>query len=482
MNILSKTILTATMAASGLCAFADTDYSSGIFFVNEDWYGHQNSTVNYLRPDDADGDYWQYRVIQAENPGMELGCTNQYGAIWNGRFYLIAKQEKDPGAAIKGGRITVAAASNLKILFQSDLIDPSGAQCDGRGFVGVDEHKGYISTSNGVWVFDLDSFTVTGQIEGSANPNVGDDRPNNDPTGSLYHGQSGTMVLAAGKVFATHQQAGLLVIDPAQDKVVNTISMTSVSEEAGIGSVVKSKDGMLWVSIAQGTTGTGNTLPYLLRVNPATLETSVIELPADIGAPNNSWYAWTPDAFCASATENILLWKGGKNSWFSGQKIYRYDIDRNEFSLYLDLAAENGNWNLYGCSMGIDPRNGEVYMSLFHNFQDPTYVVHRYTSAGSLVKEYPMISNYWFPSLPVFPCADPLAGVNAGTAPSGSIEVAAGQIIISGMAGENVAVFSTSGIMLVNTVADSDTSIITPSLPHGLYIVRAGTICKKIML
>lgn len=98
------------MAASGLCAFADTDYSSGIFFVNEDWYGHQNSTVNYLRPDDADGDYWQYRVIQAENPGMELGCTNQYGAIWNGRFYLIAKQEKDPGAAIKGGRITVAAA------------------------------------------------------------------------------------------------------------------------------------------------------------------------------------------------------------------------------------------------------------------------------------------------------------------------------------------------------------------------------------
>ena len=78
---------------------AETDYTKGVFIVNEDWYGHQNSTVNYLLPDEEDGDCWHYRVIQAENPGKELGCTNQYGAIWDGRFYLIAKQEKDPGAS-----------------------------------------------------------------------------------------------------------------------------------------------------------------------------------------------------------------------------------------------------------------------------------------------------------------------------------------------------------------------------------------------
>ena len=89
-------------AAAQAAAAGDIDYSQGVFIVNEDWYGHQNSTVNYLLPDDPEGNYWHYRVIQSENPGMELGCTNQYGAIWDGRFYLIAKQDKDPGATIQG--------------------------------------------------------------------------------------------------------------------------------------------------------------------------------------------------------------------------------------------------------------------------------------------------------------------------------------------------------------------------------------------
>ena len=243
------------------------DYSNGIIIINEDWYGHQNSTVNFLRPDETGGENWYYRIIQTENPGMELGCTNQYGAIWGDRLYLIAKQEKDPGAVVTGGRITVANAKTMKILHQQTQIDPSGKQCDGRGFLGVDEHKGYISTSNGIWVFDLDTYTVTGQVEGSKNPNAGgdNDRPNDDPTGALYHGQSGMMVSAAGRVFAAHQQYGLLVIDPAQDKVIDTISLEFVKENACIGSVVKAKDGSLWLSVTRNTQGTGAALDYLVR-------------------------------------------------------------------------------------------------------------------------------------------------------------------------------------------------------------------------
>ena len=241
--LLSLFVSVAALAPA--IAANEADYTKGIIWVNEDWYGHQNSTVNYLLPDDPDGNYWQYRVIQAENPGKELGCTNQYGALWHGRLYLIAKQDKDPGASVTGGRITVADARTLKILHQQSLIDPSGAQCDGRGFLGVDEHKGYISTSNGVWIFNLDSFTVEGQVEGSANPNAGgdNDRPNTDPTGSLYHGQSGMMVMAAGRVFVAHQQYGLLVVDPEKDKVIKVISMDIVEPGAGIGSVVRAKKG-----------------------------------------------------------------------------------------------------------------------------------------------------------------------------------------------------------------------------------------------
>jgi len=48
---------------------------------------------------------------------------------------------------------------------------------------------------------------------------------------------------------------------------------------------------------------------------------------------------------------------------------------------------------------------------MFHKFVDPTYVTRRFDANGNLIKEYPMISNYWFPSLPVFPQSN---GGNSG--------------------------------------------------------------------
>ncbi|MDE7381898.1 MAG: DUF5074 domain-containing protein [Muribaculaceae bacterium] len=383
----------------------ETDYSNGIIWVNEDWYGHQNSTVNFLSPDATEGEFWKYRVIQTENPGKELGCTNQYGALWHDRLYLIAKQEKDPGASITGGRITVADAKTMKILHQQSLIDPSGAQCDGRGFIGIDEHKGYVSSSNGIWIFDLDTFTVKGQVEGTANPNAGsnNDKPNTDPTGSLYHGQSGMMVSAKGKVFAAHQQYGVLVIDPAEDKVKEVISMDIVKEGAGIGSIVKSKDGYLWLSVAKNIQGTGATLNYIVRLDPETLEYSIYPIADGMYPPANSWYAWTPDAFVASSVQNCLYWKGGANRWFSGSKIYKYNCDTGEQTLFIDLEEEGANWKLYGCAIGVHPSTDEIYMALYHEFGTPTYITRRYSPSGEKIRDYDMIMNYWFPSLPLFP-------------------------------------------------------------------------------
>lgn len=382
---------------------AGIDYTQGVFIVNEDWYGHQNSTVNYILPDAPDGDCWHYRVIQTENPGKELGCTNQFGAIWNGRFYFIAKQAKDGGASIAGGRITVADASTMKIIKQLENISTDGSQCDGRGFVGISASKGYVSTSNGIWVLDLDRIEITEKVKGSENPNGSDGKPNIDSSGSLYSGQCGTMVLAAGRVFAAHQSEGLLVIDTATDEVTDVISMDVVEKGAGIGSVVLGADGNLWTSIAGGTDGRGSALPYLLRIDPVSLDYSVVSLPEGVYGPSNSWYAWTPDAFCASEIENTLYWKGGANTWFDGRYVFRYDIDTDECTRIIDLGEDPDNWKIYGCSMRLHPETDEIYMSVYHDFQDPTYALRRYDNTGTLIKEYPMISNYWFPSLPVFP-------------------------------------------------------------------------------
>ena len=466
-------------------AIAEVDYSKGVFFVNEDWYGHQNSTINYLMPDDPDGNYWYYRVIQAENPGVQLGCTNQYGAIWHGRFYLIAKQEKDPGATITGGRITVADAKTMKVLFQSTIIDPSGAQCDGRGFVGVNDHKGYISSSNGVWIFDLDTYEVTGQVEGTENPNAGDDKPNTDPTGSLYHGQSGSMVQAAGRIFVAHQQSGLLVVDPAQDKVVDVVKMDIISDKAGIGSVVKSKDGTLWLSVTGDIQGRGTTSPYLIKVDPETLSTEIIDIPEADGfyPPANSWYAWTPDAFCASTQKNCLYWKGGGNSWFSNSYIFRYDIDNKQLKRLIDLDADGEKWKLYGCSMRLHPITDEIYMSLYHEFGDPTYITRRYTADGTKICDYDMITNYWFPSLPVFPQdADAFSTSVEDVFVNGSdkVIITDNSIRFINLCGQRASIYTISGTKIKDCMIESDDyHVQILEFPKGIYIVNVGRIYKK---
>lgn len=463
-------------------AAGEVDYTSGVIFINEDWYGHQNSTVNHLTPDASDGEYWHYRIIQAENPGMELGCTNQYGALWNGRLYMIAKQDKDPGASIVGGRISVADAKTMKLIKQLRLIDPSGKQCDGRAFCGVTESKGYVSTSNGVWVLNLSTLEIEGQVEGSANPNAGgdNDKPADDPTGSLYFGQSGTMMLAAGKVFVVHQQYGMLVIDPVLDKVVKVLDMSIVDDAierdtgtrprrpSGIGStIVKSKDGDLWYSAAKNVQGTGAAVPYIIRLDPATLEREVIKIEGDgMYPPSNSWYAWTPDPFCASSVTNRLYWCGGQNSWFTNYRVFRFDIDTRKLEKLIDYSEQEGDWHVYGCSLGIDPVTDELYASLFHKFVDTNYIVRRYDADGNTLREYPMISNYWFPSLPLFPQPAP-AGV---------------ETVGEDSADDAVTVYTVGGVAVFNGDRAAFETGARHSLPRGIYILKSGAKAVKIAL
>lgn len=210
------------------------------------------------------------------------------------------------------------------------------------------------------------------------------------------------MIYAAGKVFTAHQQYGLLVIDPSEDKVVQTISMDIVESGAGIGSIVKSIDGYLWLSVAKNTQGTGATSNHIVRVDPVTLQYEVISIEQGMYPPANSWYAWTPDAFVASSVQNCLYWKGGANRWFNGTKIYKFDCDTRTQSLFINLDEEGADWKLYGCAIGVHPETDEIYMALYHEFAMPTYITRRYSPLGEKIRDYDMIQNYWFPSLPIF--------------------------------------------------------------------------------
>lgn len=368
---------------------APDKYVDGVFVVNEDWFGHNNSTVNYI----SNNGEWTYRAFQLENPGLSLGCTNQFGTIYGDRFYFISKQDQDGGETrFHGARITVADAGSLTALGQIQVIGgDSGA--DGRSFLGVDETKGYVSTTKGIWIMDLTNNTVTDKV-----------------TMSYAEDEVGTMIRVNDKVFAATKSHGITVIDPETDNETAIIDMETVTgiSGAGVGSVVLSKDGKVWASVS--TNGDGGAARVLVKIDPKTMECSVIDVPDGLYGPANSWYAWTPDGFCASTQENVLFWNGGKSSWFSSQTIFRYDIDKGTISEFLSLEDDV---YLYGCSMRVHPVTDEIYMSVNkgNQYGNDTYL-RRYDTDGTILNEYGMESNYWFPSIPVFPdVCEPVAKV-----------------------------------------------------------------------
>lgn len=80
-----------------------TTYTDGVFMLNEDWYGHNNSTLNFIRPDHPT-DPFEYYIIQnnESNAGQSLGATAQFGAIYGDYLFIISKQDQDAATAFAG--------------------------------------------------------------------------------------------------------------------------------------------------------------------------------------------------------------------------------------------------------------------------------------------------------------------------------------------------------------------------------------------
>lgn len=449
------------------------DYTDGVFILNEDWFGHQNSTINFLR---TNGE-WEYRIFQKENPGKELGCTSQYGEIFDRRMYIISKQARDMGASVTGGRITVCDAKTLQCIKQLETIatDESGNSiADGRAFIGITPEKGYISTSNGIYVFDLKNLEIGNPI-----PDTGNDG------GGLYSAQCGTMLYNGKYVFAIHQKKGLLIIDAEQDRVYRTIAAPTDTENGtekprGFGSIVQSKDGSMWLSVAADVSGRGATVDYFMKFNPETFDTTRVELPAGYGLPS-SWYAWTADAFCASKQQNKLYWKK-QSGWFTNSVICCYDIDKGVCSEFFD--TQSIGWYLYcGAGFRLHPETDELYCSLYLDNLKQTYLTLRLSNTGEIKGQYEMIDNYWFPAMPIFPATDNTALDNVrNTAFTVYPNPATDFIHITLHEASTVELFDLSGKCVYrDRLPEGTTRISLSTLPSGIYLLKANHTIEKII-
>lgn len=93
-----------------------------------------------------------------------LGTTTDYGCIYDGKAYFVSKQ-----SSATGGRLVVADAKTMKRIASFDDLDGK----DGRSFVGVNPKKGYIGTSKGILVFDIENMCIGNMIAGGNSKQIG---------------------------------------------------------------------------------------------------------------------------------------------------------------------------------------------------------------------------------------------------------------------------------------------------------------------
>ena len=429
------------MIAGSSMLLTAQNYTNGVYVLNEDWYGHNNSTLNFWNPETETIDYLIMQM--ANNYEYSLGCTSQYGQLYGDFIVITGKQDKDPGEPgdMKSGRVSILHRNTLKPV--GDEVHPlisvnekDKSDADGRGVCFVDNKKFYIGTSNGIYVFKWDEqgkiFTWDSEkiIPGTENVLItGDEVSNADGLGPLYQNQIGMMLRTQDYVFAIKQDLGVLVIDPQTDEIITII-------EGCFSTMAQSKDGNIWVGVNYQEEGSEDNLNYpygwngdawngsqLMCIDQYTLETKKVRL--DTGGIPQSWYAWTAGTLTASETENVLYFvytdpSLGQINWFRNCVLYRFNIDAidwnnidlsNPDEAYAEGACEEiydssfDNLYFYGGALQCNPKDGNLYASLYvgENIATQEWIYAIINSEGEMTQYQEPIKRYWYPAMFIFP-------------------------------------------------------------------------------
>lgn len=440
MKTIYSLITCALIAGCSLQSIAQ-NYTNGVYVLNEDWYGHNNSTLNFWNPETETIDYLIMQM--ANNYEYSLGCTSQYGQLYGDFIVITGKQDKDPGEPgdMKSGRVAILHKNTLKPV--GDEVHPlisvnerDKSDADGRGVCFVDNEKFYVGTSNGIYVFKWNEqgkiFTWDSEkiIPGTGNPLItGDEVSNADGLGPLYQNQIGMMLRTQDYVFAIKQDLGVLIIDPKTDEIIKII-------EGCFSTMAQSKDGDIWVGVNYQEEGNEDNLNYpygwngdawngsqLMCIDQYTLETKKVRI--DTGGIPQSWYAWTAGSLTASETENALYFvytdpSLGQINWFRNCVLYRFNIDAvdwdnidlsNPDEAYAEGACEEiydssfDDLYFYGGALQCNPKDGNLYASFYvgENIATQEWIYAILNPEGEMIQYQEPIKRYWYPAMFIFP-------------------------------------------------------------------------------
>ena len=356
------------------------NYTDGTFWLSEEWFGHTNGSINYVRPDYS----VLMRAYEQANPSEGFGCTSQFGMIYAGKLFVTSKQQKDAGDPRPGGgRLVVADAYTMQKLASFDFLgaDKDKTSADGRAIVGVNPHKVYVGSSSRIGVLNLDDMTYDPEgLEGM-------------PTdGSAYSKQYGDMVCDGRYVYVARQSTGLVIIDAEADKYVTTIPNTTIQ------GVTRTADGRVWMVDYKSSKST------IYSIDPETLEIAEqYQLPAGVSC---SWGSWRSTKFVAAKRSNKLIWSNN----------YVWDLDKDETPENVTpvltntddrwpLTLKNTKQGVYG-SVCYDDRSEQILWSGNQGYgTDGRFTWYNFTDANNgdtrTIRVLP--DYYFFPAIPIVP-------------------------------------------------------------------------------
>lgn len=411
------TLFVALMAGA-----QDFNFTNGIIFVNEDRYGPNQGSINYY---DYDYDEMVYNVYALVNPTQKLGVTTQHGQLYGGRLFLVSKQANgsESAGSTYGSRLAVLDGTTLKQ--QASLLrfgaDPDSVY-DGRCYCAVNNDKGYVATSAGIFVLDVNTMAVTGPIAGTASSAKGD-------YNSLYFDQCGDMVRFGQYVFAVQQGKGLHVIDPVSDVVVKTLPFPDIV------TVFVTAGGNLYVANNSREIydfGTGPYVADFTRIDPVNLVAREVHNLDETRGAISSWGAWRARMLCVDPVDEKVYYYYDEFQNY----ISCYDFDTREFTDHLiDLPeAAEINWDgtrnhqgLYASALSFDPHTGDLVVQTTEAAPMYAYQIFNHNwvlfydrTTCELKRQVRLQDAYWFTAMAVYPdTCDPTVSISDVTLRTG---------------------------------------------------------------
>ncbi len=300
-----------------------TVQEGGIFILNEGSFNNGNATLSFV---DFKQNTLTDDVFYTAN-NRHLGDVLQSITVRNGTAYLVINNSK-----------------------KIELIDVNTFQSKGtiagfnspRYITFLNDQKAYVSDlyDNNIAVVDLGSKTITQKI--------------------YCPGATEQMLIFNNKLYVCNTlQKSVYIIDVNTDKMIDSISVSY-----GSNSIVLDKNNKIWVLCSGNQQKNLNAGLY--RINPAN---DSIELAIKTILPTGIFGA---TKLCMNGNKDRLFWL---NTDVNEMNISDTTLSSNPF-----ISASKNNF--YG--LGIDPINGDVYVSdaldyvqkstIFHYRFDASYV------------------------------------------------------------------------------------------------------------